>query len=286
LTSVDGAVQEPPSGADRLRATRLLVGAFAFAYVLVRLRYFADDGHLDVSQLSPVGIVRLVPTMPPRWAAWAIALSALAAAGAFTAGKWPRVSGPALFATLLWMTTYRSSFGKILHTENLLVLHVGILALVPAKDDRDRSFVLRLASIATVLTYFVAGATKLRASGWAWLDGSALGDWLAFDALRKIELGSFHSPLAAWLSSRPALLAPLALFTLAVEIGAPLALLGRRIARAWAIAAWIFHVAVLATMAIGFFYPLSGVAFAPLFAVERLPLLRRLSSRADSNALP
>ena len=31
-----------------------------------------------------------------------------------------------------------------------------------------------------------------------------------------------------------------------------------------------FHVGVLATMAIGFPYPLSGVAFAPFFEVERI----------------
>jgi hypothetical protein len=31
-------------------------------------------------------------------------------------------------------------------------------------------------------------------------------------------------------------------------------------------------------MAIGFFYPLSGVAFAPVLPLERIALLRRLSA--------
>jgi hypothetical protein len=44
----------------------------------------------------------------------------------------------------------------------------------------------------------------------------------------------------------------------------------------WSIAAFAFHVGVLAVMAIFFPYPLFGLAFAPLFAAERLPLWRWL----------
>ena len=32
------------------------------------------------------------------------------------------------------MTTYRSSFGMIFHTENLWVVHVALLATAPAAD--------------------------------------------------------------------------------------------------------------------------------------------------------
>src|SRR5690606_34502177 len=110
-----------------------------------------------------------------------------------------------------------SSFGKILHSENLLVIHVGVLALATFLRDPAR-WALRTMSIATVLTYFVAGASKLRAGGLSWVSGRALGEWLAFDAVRKIELGSMHSPIAAWLAAVPALLAALAVFTLAVEL--------------------------------------------------------------------
>ena len=58
-----------------------------------------------------------------------------------------------------------------------------------------------------------------------------------------------------------------------VPMIAPLALLGRRLAWIWALGMWLFHVGVLLIMAIMFAYPVSGIAFAPLFAVE-LPLLR------------
>jgi hypothetical protein len=57
--------------------------------------------------------------------------------------------------------------------------------------------------------------------------------------------------------------------TLAVELGAPVALLGRRWALGWSVAAWLFHVGIAALMWIAFPYPLSGIAFAPLLACER-----------------
>jgi hypothetical protein len=71
----------------------------------------------------------------------------------------------------------------------------------------------------------------------------------------------------------------LAIFTLVVELGAPIALASPRIARVWAILAWTFHVGILATMAIGFFYPLSGVAFASLVDLTRSARLSRLLAK-------
>jgi hypothetical protein len=58
--------------------------------------------------------------------------------------------------------------------------------------------------------------------------------------------------------------------TVTVELGAWVALLGGRWRTAWVVAAWLFHVGVLALMAILFAYQLSGVAFAPFFRLERL----------------
>jgi hypothetical protein len=62
-----------------------------------------------------------------------------------------------------------------------------------------------------------------------------------------------------------------------VELGAPVALASPRIARFWATAAWTLHAGILLTMAIGFFYPLTGVAFACLLDLERHPRLARFA---------
>jgi hypothetical protein len=134
-----------------------------------------------------------------------------------------------------------------------------------------------MASVA-VLSYVLAGVAKLRMSGGAWLDGDVLLSHVAWDNLRKLELGSMHSPLGAVLSHWPIVFGPLAWLSMVFELGAPLALLDRRLAWTWAISMWLFHLGVGALMAIGFPYPLLGIAFAPLFAVERPAIA--LASRA------
>jgi hypothetical protein len=255
----------------------MLVGAFATIYLLARFRYLADAARHAPDEFAPIGVCSVLSRPLPSAATWAIAITGVLLGIAFTIGRGIRISGPLFFVALLWLVSYASSWGKILHTENLLVLHVGILALAGDPTDQHvAGWALRTASVASVLTYVVAGITKLRASGASWLSGQALGDWLAWDALRKIELGSFHSPLAPWVAASPIILQGLAIYTLVVELGAPMALSSGRAARVWASLAWCFHAGILGTMAIGFFYPLTGIAFAPLLRVERLPLIRRL----------
>ena len=122
----------------------------------------------------------------------------------------------------------------------------------------------------TLAGYLLAGVAKLQNSGLAFLEGETLRNYVAFDNVRKIELGSVHSPLGAWLLPHPELFAALAAVSFALELGAPLALVHRRVGAGWAVAVWGFHLGVLLLMAISFVYQLSGVAFAPFFRVEGL----------------
>ncbi|MCA9624638.1 MAG: hypothetical protein KC731_36695 [Myxococcales bacterium] len=274
-----------PAPPRRLATARILVGAFACLYLLLRLPHFADYAGRTV--MKPVGVVGLVLREPlPATATWALALAALATGVAFTVGFFHRLTGPLFAALLLWVTTYASSFGMLFHTDNLLVLHVIVLGLAPAadalsldargrpeppEDSWDRyGWGLRLACAVTAATYLVAGATKLRVSGLDWVTSDLLRSYVAYDALRKAELGSTYSPLGAWLTGIPSVWPVLATFSLTMELGAPLALLGPRSAKIWVAAAWLFHLGVAATMAIAFFYPLSGLAFATFFPLERL----------------
>jgi hypothetical protein len=84
------------------------------------------------------------------------------------------------------------------------------------------------------------------------------------------------------------LFAPLSTFSLATELLAPVALLGRRFAALWCGAAWSFHVGVLALMAIAFPYPISGCAFLAFFPLERWASAfgRRWSRRPERGAQP
>ncbi|HVG88949.1 MAG TPA: hypothetical protein VM823_08255, partial [Gaiellales bacterium] len=196
-------------------------------------------------------------------------------------------------------------------TEHLLALHLLVLALAPAADAcsldaRARAaatagppagepsgagqpmngtwagrygFPVRIVSLVTVLTYVLAGWMKLRNGGWAWLSGDVLRNQVAFDNLRKVVLGDRWSHLGAWLVAANWFWRPVALATLVVELGAPVALLGGRWRNAWVAAAWSFHLGTLLLMAIMFPYPLSGVAYASLFPLERL-------ARAGERARP
>lgn len=276
---------EPEVPFERLRVTRFLVGLFATIYAVVRLPYLADFSHKTASSFVPAGpVVVLTRPLPPAMT-WTAAIVTVALGILFTLGRRLTLVGPAFFAALLWTLAYANSWGKLLHSENLFVLHVGVLALAGERTDRRTAgWVLRTASIVTVLVYLLAGITKLRSGGGAWLTGEAIGGWLAWDALRKIELGGSASPLAPIVAARPGLLQILAIYTLIVELGAPLALLGARPARAWAAGVWAFHVGVLVTMWIGFFYPLSGIALLPLLPAEalaRIRLARRKAQRIE-----
>ena len=119
-----------------------------------------------------------------------------------------------------------------------------------------------------VLSYLIAGLAKLRISGWEWMDGEVLRVQIAYDNVRKLELGGLHAPLGAWSVQFGWLFPILGTVSLLLEVGAPLALLGRRLAFVWVIATWLFHLGVLLMMAIFFAFPLSGGAFLPLFRAE------------------
>ena len=287
-----------PAPAKRLAVLRVLIGGFAVGYVAVRAPNFVSYASFDDSQFAPVGAATLLDGPLPGVVLRLLVAATVVVGVAFLAGWRFRISGPAFAMLLLALMTYRNAWGQVFHTENILVLHVLVLGLSPAADalsldSRGRDapgdearygWPIRLMCIMTVATYFIAGETKLRIAGLDWITTDSLRNLVAYDNLRKIELGDVHSPIGGLLVGHAWLFPPLAAFTLAVELGAPLALLGGRIARIWALLAWGFHVGVAAVMAIIFPYPLLGLAFAPFFAVERLPL--RLPTRLTKRLAP
>ncbi len=272
-----------PVPAARLAALRLLVGGFALGYLVARLPMWLGLARFAPRDFQPLGVVALVLERPlGAGAIVALTVATIGLAVTFVAGVGHRVLAPLFAVALLGLTSYRNSWGMPFHTENLLVLHVLVLALAPAADAwsvdawrrpapaAERSgWPLRLMAAITILTYVLAGIAKLRLGGLEWAQGVALRDQVAVDNLRKLLLGASTSPIAMPFLRHPWLFEGLAIGTLVVELGAPLALLGRRLAWAWALAAWGFHLGVLALMTIVFPYSLGFLAYAPLFACER-----------------
>lgn len=272
--------------AERLALLRACVGIYALIYLVSRAAHLNAPLRYSASSFAPIGIVRLIAQPLPPYCVYAVFGGAVLTGALFTLGVAYRLAAPLFALLLLWVLSYRHSWGMIFHTDNLLWLHVALLALAPAADayawGKPRSgaafvsgeqgrygWAVRSMCLVTVASYLVAGLAKLSITGWSWAGGEALREQIAYDALRKIELGSIHSPFGPWLLTERWLFAPLSSFSLAVELLAPLALLGGRIASTWCVSAWLFHLGVLALMAIAFTYPLSGCAFLAFFPAER-----------------
>jgi len=124
-----------PEPAERLALLRLLIGSFATIYLLVRAPVLADFRAMAPGRFEPVGTALLLDAplaSQLALAAWAacVVLCALFAIGARFV--W---TGPMAALSLLWVTSYRNSWGMVFHTDNLLVLHMLALGVTPAAAD-------------------------------------------------------------------------------------------------------------------------------------------------------
>lgn len=295
----------PPAPALRLGWLRFLIGGYAWVYTMARLPAFVGVLRYRESQYQPVGPFTWVEHPLPPWLAGAMVVATAVLGLAFWLGWRFRWTGPAFAVALTLTLSYRNSWGMVFHTENLMLLHVIVLGLSRSADacSLDAGFgptptneqplarygwPIRLMAAVTVLVYLLAGIAKLKHAGWAWITSDALLNFVAYDNVRKIEMGASHSILGGLLLSYKWLFPPLAAVSLALELGAPIALLRPHIARVWAALAWSFHLGVLIVMFIFFHYPLLGFAFMPFFDVERWgePVRawarQRLNARASS----
>lgn len=274
-----------PAPAARLAVMRVLVGLFAAFYLVVRGPHLWSFGSVDPLHFAPIGVTRLLSSPLPGLAWYALLVSTGGLALCFVAGWRHRITGPLFAGALLFVLTYESSFQQVLHTTNLLAFYALVLGVTPAADavsldarsgrtasgeETRYGWPLKLMALLCAVSYVVAGVAKLRRMGLGYASGEVLRNHVAYDNLRKLELGSFHSPLGAWLLPYEGLWAVLGAATLALELGAPLAMLGPRWGRVWVAATWCFHLGVLLTMMIFFGFQLLGVAFAPFFHLERL----------------
>ena len=270
----------PQAPAEQLALLRIAIGTYALVYTVARFGELIASAQLRAGSFAPVGIVRIVATPLAPWLAIAIAAACVVLLIAFTLGVAYRIVAPLAALALLWTMTYRNAWGQVFHTENLVVLHVIALACAPAADawtlgrkrtgdPADYGWAIALLIALTAATYVLAGIAKLRLAGMTWLDGEQLRNQIAVDNARKVLFGATPSSIAAPLLAHPSWFTGFSIATLVIELGAPLVFLHRRIALVWVIAAWAFHLGVLALMHIVFPYPLLGFAFLPLLVGMR-----------------
>lgn len=285
----------PNAPPERLAVLRILVGTWCLGYLLVRLPAFLELADEGPQGFHPVGVLSPLERPLAPVIVYGVVLVTLLFAAAFVAGVAFRLAGPLFAASWLVLMTYRSSWGQVLWFETLVTLHVLIVGLAPSADalawhrrpagvtGESRAFggPVRLAAVVTVTTYALSGVAKLRDGGLGWATAETLQHHIAFSAARLDVLGGTTPPLAAWLVSHPQVLGPAAVGTVVVELGAPLALLGGRLRSAWVAATWSLHVGIALAMLVVWGYPLWGIAFAPLFDLERLPARLRRHRRGS-----
>lgn len=287
---------------ERLATVRVLTGAFAVVYLVARANVLADFRGFGAHRFEPVGLARVLSAPVAPGVVFGLYLATLALGVAFMLGARFRVTGPLFALSFLALTSYRNSWGMVFHTDNLLVVHLGVLGVVPAAaalsldarrgrgsvasaattasdDDARFGWPLKLLCLLTATSYVLAGVAKLKISGLSWMQGDILRNYIAYDALRKAQVGSIYSPFGAWLVQYAWPFPIIGALTMLLELAGPFSLAHRRLSQLWVLGIWSFHVGVLATMAIAFPYPLSLVAYASFFDCEKLwswPLLRKL----------
>ena len=275
-----------PAPAARLAVLRMLVGTFTTVFLVVRAAYLLDISALPAARFEPVGALWFLGGPLPLDLVRVVLVVAVVVGVAATLGWRYRVTGPVFAVLFGLLTTYDNSWQHVAHTENLVAMHLLVIGVAPAAavlslDARRRGvisvadhvrfgFAVRLVSLLTVVTYFVAGVAKARHGGLEWVTGDVLRNQVAMDNVRKAVIGAPYSVIGGHLVRYGWLFPPMALATMVVELGAPLALLGGRVRTVWVAAAWGFHVAIVVVMAILFVYPLSGLAYASLLRPERL----------------
>lgn len=286
---------------ERLALLRLAVGGYSLVNVFLSFGEFERLANRPAEQFEPVGLAGVLEGPVSTSALWGLFALSVLSGTAFVLGLLYRIAGPVFaLCTLAW-ATYHASWGQMLHFEHLVTLHLLLLGFAPAADAlsidarrgqaRERApsvrygWPVRLMAIVTVTTYTIAGIAKVRASGWAWTDGATLANHIGYSATRLDLLGEAMPPLSRFVIEHKWLVGPMAIAGLAVELLAPLALLGGWYRRVWVPGILLFHLGTFATMFVFFSYNGLGFALLPLYRVEGLidDLRRRgRSSRISS----
>ncbi|MEM7380507.1 MAG: DCC1-like thiol-disulfide oxidoreductase family protein [Bacteroidota bacterium] len=278
-----------PVAPERLALLRIATGLFCLWYLFSRYDMLQRMIR-NTDAFEPVGILSWMerPLEPNTF--WWISLLLIGLNLCFILGWKFKITGPAFALLALLFFTYRNSWSMIYHNRNALVLHMLILALVASADawsldssnkrrkglrKKEASWkygwpIMLICSV-TVGSYFLSGVAKLAGDlALEWANGSAMRSQVAVDAIRKSVLGAETAPLFNVIYRHTWLFLAMGIFTFLVELGAPLALLNKRLGRLWAVLTFGMHWGIFFIMGITFRYQMSGLIFLSFFEPEKL----------------
>ena len=254
-----GAVDAAPSGIRPGSAAGPLAAARLALAVVLGLRLALSPFTAVVGQPDalwrPRGIGLVFATPPPAWLIVALQVGGVAGCVAYV---WRRRLAPLVlaWACLLVLAAIRTSLGKILHNDVLLVLAAGPLLLAgAAPDDRDARTGLDAAAAIVLLSYFSAGWWKLLRSGPGWVFSDNLR-W----ALAGGRGGARWRALTDWLVEHPVVCIVLAGGLFLLELAAAAVWLRPSLAPAFVASAALMHAATWLVLGLDYWAHLAAMA--------------------------
>lgn len=284
--------------AARLSWIRIVVGAYAAWFLFTQRDSMVDTAKSDPAVFRPIGVTtHLSAPISPELYDSIIGVTLLLSY-CFLFGIWHHVLAPIFAVLFLWVITYSTSWSMVFHTENMLVLHVLILAVsasasaVSIDIDLTRKYPwlaklgfskedstpdprycwpIRSLQLAATLPYVVAGLAKVRGDmGWSWALGENLRDQITMNGLYYDVLRGYVKELTyhvyEWQYGLLFMFS--ATMTLVIELGAPLALLNRYLGYFYVVSIMAMHWSILWLMGIPFRYQLYGFAYASFFEID------------------
>jgi len=289
---------------ERLSIFRIIVGLYCLYYNFNKYNYFKSFGIKLDYLYDPVGVLTLFNNPPETLIINIILIAALISNIFFILGFLFRISGPVFSILLLFVISYSNSWSMIYHSHNIVVIHCLVLGFTRSADtfsldriisrhypykkltsllcrnvaDSNKAWQygwpIMLINSLTVITYFLAGIAKVMGPlGIYWALGESVRSHVAVDAIRKEFISTGAEPLAFFLYNKIYIFTAMGIGTLILEIGAPLALINRRIGKIWSILTFSLHWGIYFIMGINFRYQLVGIVFLPFFELEKIPLM-------------
>jgi hypothetical protein len=272
---------------------RLLAPATARQLVVVRAGFAAVIGlrialgpyralaGQPAALFRPVSFLQVLGSMPSRPAMVLLQVVGTVPAALVLARRWPRAAFAIAWICLLVLAGLRSSLGKILHNDVLLLLgSFPLLFASPISQgdlEGDESRVrfgwpLSVGSAVVALAYFLTGIAKLRHSGLAWVTSDNMRYVMA--AAGRSGLPEFPG-IAIEVSQHAALSHGIAAGILGVELAFPLAFVLPS-ARPWlAVAVAVLHVGTWLTLGLDYWTWIATVWLLFLLPVFEGRAIRR-----------
>lgn len=237
-------------------------------------KWVAHHGLVPASWYEPLWFARALNIPAPTAAAMAVTgIALLTLPFAAAAGKARRVVGPLVALLYFYWCFVAFTYGKVDHDRVALLTALAVLPTVAwtgkGRDERA-GWALSMVQMSFVLTYFLAGVTKLLVGGPGWVTSTTIERAI-------VRRGTVFGDA---LLQVPWILIVMQFLILAWELTSPLMLLRDRLGRIYVYSAIVFHIASLIGITIYFrSHLIAVIAFLPL---ERLYVKRQLRAGAGT----